>query len=352
MLVAVVTKHGVLLIKLKWYHACTNCFFFIISTLSQPTWSAKPADPEQELVNRTAQGSRLALCLQSCPWQISTLWTVLYAPRPRTPSEHYKWKCGQDQQTKTLTVVHSLVPERKLFTYCEKLQRTFLSWLPPYYKNLCSKLLLQDILDCELDRGAVYFIHTVDFTGPNPSDVDYTERSSTEPTFALQIQSYNGTMPIRPLNSTGDGFQGTSMWETTCTPHMDDSTRHEMVLPPRRGSSATVTAAVQRPEPGSYRADGLSMLQAAIEVDGPSVLQEVIDVDGPSVSQEVINVDAPSVLQAAIDASFNEPQPKPSAMPPVSIRRPTDLYKCPCCYEWTHMCVFNCGHVACENCIL
>lgn len=229
-----------------------------------------------------------------------------------------KWKCGQHDRTKTLAVVHALVPERKLFAYCEKLQKTFLSWLPPYNKTLCSKLLLQDILDCELHRGAAYFINTVDFTGPDPRDTDYAERSSTEPTFGLQIQSYNATVPTGRPNS----------WETTRTPLMDDYTRREMGLPPRRGSSATVPAAVQRPEPGSYRADG------------PSVPQEVIDVDGPS------------VLQATIDASFNEPQPSASSTPPVSIGRATDLYTCPCCYEWTHMCVFNCGHIACENCIL
>lgn len=241
-----------------------------------------------------------------------------------------KWKCVQDQQTKTLAVVHALVPERKLFAYCQRVQRTFLSWLPPYNKNLCSKLSLQDILDCELDCGAVYFINTVDFTGPDPSDRDYAERSCTEPTFGLQIQSYNGTVPTGRPNS----------WETTRAPVMDDHTRREMGLPPRLVSSATVPAAAQRPGPGSYRADG------------PSVSQEVIiDVDRPSV-QEAIDVDGPSALQATIDASFNEPQRSTSSTPSVSIGRPTDLYTCPCCYEQTHMCVFNCGHVACENCIL
>ncbi|KAL3987814.1 early B-cell factor [Sarotherodon galilaeus] len=214
-----------------------------------------------------------------------------------------KWKRGQGARTKTLTVVHALVPKGNLFAYCKKLQRTFLSWLPPNNNTLCPKLSLQDILDCELDRGSVYFINALEFTGPDPSDVDYAERSSTELTFGLQIQSYNKTMPVRRPNSTGHDFQDPFTWETTHTPHMDDSTRRELGLTPRCVPSATPTMPEQGPSAGSYPAD------------------------------------EPSTLQVAIDASVNEPQPTPHSMSPVSSGRPTDLYTCPCCYELTHVCV-------------
>lgn len=227
-----------------------------------------------------------------------------------------KWKCGQGARTKTLMVVHALVPEGNFLAYCKKLQRTFLSWLPPNNNTLCPKLSLQDILDCELDRGSVYFINTLEFTGPDPSDVDYAERSSTELTFGLQIQSYNETMPVRRPNSTGHDFQDPFTRETTHTPHMDDSTRRKLGLTPRRVPSATPTMPEQGPSAGSYPAD------------------------------------EPSTLQVAIEASVNEPQPTPHSTSPVSSGRPTDLYTCPCCYELTQMCVFNCGHIACENCIL
>lgn len=162
-------------------------------------------------------------------------------------------------------VVHALVPDGNLFPYCEKLQRTFLSWLPPYNKTLCPKLSLQDILDCELDRGSFYFIITVEFTGPDPSDVDYTERSSTELTFSFQIQSYNATVPVRRPNPASTDFQDPFIWETTRTPHMDDPIRRELGLPPRHWPSAMLTAPEQGPPSGSYLVDEPSVLRAAID---------------------------------------------------------------------------------------
>lgn len=191
-----------------------------------------------------------------------------------------KWTHVQYNRTKkTLTVVHALVPERYLFAYCVKVKQTFLSWLPPHNNTLCSHSSLQGCLSCDLDRGAAYFINTM----------DYAERSSAELTFGLRIRSYNETVP------TGR----TGRWKPTHTPHMDDYTRSELGQPPRRA-----------------------------------------------------RVNGPSVSRATVDASREGPQPSTSSERPVSAGRPTDLYMCRCCYEWTHVCVFNCGHIACENCIL
>lgn len=271
-----------------------------------------------------------------------------------------RWLNDHNGSKTMLTVIHVLIPQDKLINYTDKVKSTFQSWLSSV-TQLVSKHSLDDLLYLTLeDHRSAFFVMTLDFT-------DDTGR---ELSFERTVEQFNQSVPLYP-----DLLDGEATWKVVGRTLWDNRTSTEM--PASRSSTATsvqsedIIAAHTGPLSPTYEPpledqpttsytrddDDDEVMYINSYVVSPSDTEDDIPEQPTTSYTRDDDLITPTLPSSDTDDDTMDEYPITACTNPedvvasVSPSTTRSVAKCTCCFNTCVLCVFDCGHIMCKNCI-
>lgn len=224
-----------------------------------------------------------------------------------------RWISVHDDTQQMLTVMHVLIPKTRLLEYTERLVTMFQNWLPSEFQCLTAEHSLDALLDQTLfESQSSYFIVTLDFA-------DDTGRQLS---FGQAVKKHNQSVILHHPDIPSTQLT----WKVSGRAHADADTLKEMEQPIVQSASTHTPATL------TSRATPVSQ-SAAVAGTSRDIVAVTFPTAAAGTSQDTVT-------------SQHTPMTETN-----SISRDSDSYSCPVCFGTVHLCLFECGHVMCKQCI-